>query len=148
MKRNARLTGWFEDDRRDRTQIDSSLAMVNIVLLLIFFFIASGTILASRDVAVALPETAKLSLEQLPSPLLEIGADGSMVLDGAQIPVGSLAAATVDTPVLHVLADRDTRAITLLETLEAERLIAVELRLVTVHRAGDGANIAAEGAGL
>jgi biopolymer transport protein ExbD len=122
------------DPRPAGARLDSSLAMVNIVLLLIFFFIASGTILASRDVTIALPLTSELSLESLPEPLLEVGADGSMLLNGEPVAAGGLAAATLDYPVLHVLADRDSNAITVLEVLEAEELIAVELRLVTVHR--------------
>ncbi|NRB16392.1 MAG: biopolymer transporter ExbD [Rhodobacteraceae bacterium] len=120
--------------QKEKPQLDSSLAMVNIVLLLIFFFIASGSLLASREVAVQLPLTSQLSLDVLPQPLLEVAMDGSMLLDGVPVPRGGLAEATLDEPVLHVLADRDSNAIALLEILEAENLIAVELRLVTVHR--------------
>lgn len=132
-----RFDSRFVDEERGRAKIDSSLAMVNIVLLLIFFFISSGSILASREVTVALPETINLSLDALPSPLLEIQPDGGMVLDGVEIAAGALAAATLDTPVLHVLADRDTNAIRVFEVLEAENLVAVELRLVTLHQAGE-----------
>ena len=37
--------------------IDSSLAIVNIVLLLIFFFLATGTLISSDSVDIELPET-------------------------------------------------------------------------------------------
>ncbi|MQQ10628.1 hypothetical protein GFB49_19415 [Epibacterium sp. SM1979] len=133
----SRFNSRFFEEERGQTKIDSSLAMVNIVLLLIFFFISSGSILASREVTVELPETTNLSLDTLPSPLLEIQSDGGMILDGVEIPVGALATATLDTPVLHVLADRDTNAIRVFEVLEAENLVAVELRLVTLHQAGE-----------
>ena len=81
-----------------------------------------------------MPLTSQLSLDALPQPLLEVATDGSMLLDGVSVPTGELAKATIDAPVLYVLADRDSNAISLLETLEAENLIAVELRLVTIHR--------------
>ena len=122
------------EQHEQRTQIDSSLAMVNIVLLLIFFFIASGTLMASQEARVELPLTVKLPLDALPQPMLEIGEDGSMLLDGSPITSGGLAAATIDEPLLHVLADRESNAIAILETLEAENLVAVEVRLVTIHR--------------
>lgn len=129
-----RLGSSLAASQTDKAQLDSSLAMVNIVLLLIFFFIASGSLLASREVTVQLPLTSQLSLDALPQPLLEVATDGAMLLDGLPVPPGTLAEATIDAPVLYVLADRDSNAISLLETLEAENLIAVELRLVTIHR--------------
>lgn len=129
-----RLGSSLAAPQTDKAQLDSSLTMVNIVLLLIFFFIASGSLLASREVTVQLPLTSQLSLDALPQPLLEVATDGSMLLDGVSVPTGELAKATIDAPVLYVLADRDSNAISLLETLEAENLIAVELRLVTIHR--------------
>lgn len=120
-----------------KRQVDASLAIVNVVLLLIFFFLASGSLTNSEDVLVALPETSDLPLDLLPKPLLVVGADGSMTLDGSSIAAGALSDALIDDPILHVLADRDTPALIVLETLAAEELIAVEIRLVTVHGRGD-----------
>ena len=64
-----RLGSSLAAPQTDKAQLDSSLAMVNIVLLLIFFFIASGSLLASREVTVQLPLTSQLSLDALPQPL-------------------------------------------------------------------------------
>jgi biopolymer transport protein ExbD len=134
MARRPRLP-----EPRERSKIDASLAIVNIVLLLIFFFLAAGSILNSASVEIALPETIDLPLDRLPEPLLVIGADRAMTLDGTALAPGSLADALIDDPILHVLADRDTNAVTVLETLAAEKLIAVEIRLVTLHTVtGDG----------
>ncbi|WP_052249799.1 biopolymer transporter ExbD [Tateyamaria sp. ANG-S1] len=117
-----------------RKAFDSSLAIINIVLLLIFFFLATGSLLSSRTVEVALPETTRLPLDLLPSPLLVVATDGSMTLDGNPLDTGTLSVALGDSPILHVLADRDLPATTLLSTLDDEALIAVEVRLVTLHR--------------
>ena len=58
-----RLGSSLAAPQTDKAQLDSSLAMVNIVLLLIFFFIASGSLLASREVTEQLPLTSQLSLD-------------------------------------------------------------------------------------
>ncbi|MEL6915914.1 MAG: biopolymer transporter ExbD [Pseudomonadota bacterium] len=112
---------------------DSSLAIINIVLLLIFFFLTTGSLLNSDAVELALPETTRLDLDQLPQPLLYVDADGIMTLGETVIAPGTLNAALTDAPRLHVLADRELSAALLLQMLADERLVAVEVRLVTVH---------------
>lgn len=124
---------------RERTPMDSSLAIVNIVLLLIFFFITTGSLSNSAAITFTLPDTTELPLDMLPEPLLTVTADGEMALNGRPIAAGNLAQALIDDPIVHVLADRDGNAGALFDLLDAEGLIAVELRLVTVHRKDAGA---------
>ena len=119
---------------RARPPMDSALATVNIVLLLIFFFLTTGTLSTPHQVGVTLPDTSTLPLDMLPKPLLIVGADGDLTLDGAPVTRGGLAAALGDDPTLHVLADRSGNAGALLDILADEDLIAVQVRLVTVHR--------------
>lgn len=118
---------------RPTKAIDSSLAIVNIVLLLIFFFLATGSLIASDSVEIDLPETTQLPLDLLPKPLLTVDADAAMTLDGIPLEPGNLAAAMLDYPTLHVLADRNLGAGTLLDLLAAEELVAVSVKLVTLH---------------
>ncbi len=113
--------------------IDSSLAIVNIVLLMIFFFLATGTLISSDSVEIDLPETTQLPLDLLPKPLLTVDADAQMALDGIPLVPGTLAEALIDYPTLHVLADRELGAGTLLDMLAAEELVAVNVKLVTLH---------------
>ncbi|MEL7126564.1 MAG: biopolymer transporter ExbD [Pseudomonadota bacterium] len=119
---------------RKGNKMDSGLAIVNIVLLLIFFFLTTGSLSNSTTVTVSLPETTELPLDLLPKPLLTVSVDGDLTLDGVPIERGGLAAALVDDPMLHVLADREANAGALLDLIAAEELIAVQVRLVTVHR--------------
>ncbi len=119
---------------RARLKIDSSLAIVNIVLLLIFFFLTTGSLSTSQQVVVTLPDTTTLPLDLLPKPLLTVDAQGELTLDGAPVTSGTLAAALGDSPTLHVLAERSGNAGELLDILADENLIAVQVRLVTVHR--------------
>ena len=131
MSRNVRLPA-----PEPKRKVDASLAIVNIVLLLLFFFLATGSLQESEEVRIALPNTSDLPLAQLPKPLLIVGADSSMILNGETLEPGGLSEALIDDPILHVLADRDTSALTVLETIAAENLIAVEIRLVTIHLSG------------
>ncbi|WP_415919107.1 ExbD/TolR family protein [Tateyamaria sp. SN6-1] len=119
---------------RERHKIDSGLAIVNIVLLLIFFFLTTGSLSNSTTVEVSLPETTELPLDLLPKPLLTVSVDGDLTLDGVPIERGTLAEALVDYPLLHVLADREANAGALFDLIAEEKLIAVQVRLVTVHR--------------
>lgn len=119
---------------RQGNKVDSGLAIVNIVLLLIFFFLTTGSLSNSTTVTVSLPETTELPLDLLPKPLLTVSVEGALTLDGVPIERGSLAEALVDDPMLHVLADREANAGELLDLIAAEELIAVQVRLVTVHR--------------
>lgn len=120
--------------RANRTSLDSSLTIVNIVLLLIFFFLTTGSLQNSDSIAIALPETSELALDQLPKPLLAIAADGSLTLNDEPIAPGTLAERTLDEAVLHILADRGSSAAQILETLADENLSAIQIRLVTVHQ--------------
>ncbi|MCH2164957.1 MAG: biopolymer transporter ExbD [Marinovum sp.] len=129
-----RLGSRISDNDGRRAELDSSLAIVNIVLLLIFFFLATGSILASGEVKIALPDTSDLPLDMLPEPLLVINEDGSMQLNSTPIEPGTLAELTLDDPILHILADRDSNAQQVLEVIAKENLIAQEIRLVTLHR--------------
>ena len=120
--------------RRTSQRMDSALAIVNIVLLLIFFFLTTGSLSNSTVVTVTLPDTTELPLDLLPKPLLTVSPEGEMTLDGVPVPQGGLAAALIDDPMLHVLADREANAAALFDLIDAENLIAVQVRLVTVHR--------------
>ena len=119
---------------RQGNKVDSGLAIVNIVRLLIFFFLTTGSLSNSTTVTVSLPETTELPLDLLPKPLLTVSVEGALTLDGVPIERGSLAEALVDDPMLHVLADREANAGELLDLIAAEELLAVQVRLVTVHR--------------
>ena len=119
---------------REGNKMDSGLAIVNIVLLLIFFFLTTGSLSNSTTVTVSLPETTELPLDLLPKPLLTVSLEGDLTLDGVPIERGGLAQALIDDPMLHVLADREANAGELLDLIAAEELIAVQVRLVTVHR--------------
>ncbi|SEW40108.1 biopolymer transport protein ExbD [Cognatiyoonia koreensis] len=122
-------------------QLDTSLAIVNIVLLLILFFLATGQLLNPPKQDVDLAETSELPLDELPSPILIITADGSWELDGARVAPDLLGTAVNNLPepvILHVMVNREAPASALMEVLAQPELAETEMRLVTVRRVVSG----------
>lgn len=122
---------------RERIQPDVSLAIVNIVLLLILFFLATGALInASATEGVDVAETTDLPIEQLPRPILVVTSGGGLVLDGEPVLAEALETALSGASLLHVLIDRTAPAMDLLELLEQPGLAQLDIRLVTIHRRG------------
>ena len=120
-----------------RSELDVSLAIVNIVLLLIFFFLATGRLLNPVGPELDLSETTELPLDQLPSPILIVGEDGSWQLDGQDVAQANLGVAldTLEQPVtLHLLIDRAAPANSMISVLNLPELAEREVKLVTLHK--------------
>ncbi|PID35332.1 MAG: biopolymer transporter ExbD [Rhodobacterales bacterium] len=115
------------------TKVDNSLFIINIVLLLILFFLATGQLMNSRDVPMVLSRTTELDIEALPKPLLMVGEDGALSLDGEAVQPDDLAAALADASAVHVLIAREAPATDLIELMSRPALERVEVHLVTVH---------------
>lgn len=119
-----------------RVRLDVSLAIVNIVLLLIFFFLATGRLLNPVGPGLALPETVDLPLDQLPSPILVIGTEGDWSLNGTSLAPELLDVALQELPppvTLHLLIHKDASANTLIGLMNRPELSDIELRLVTTR---------------
>ena len=119
--------------------LDVSLAIVNIVLLLIFFFLATGQLLNPPAADVELAETSELPLDQLPSPVLVVVSDGSWELDGEPVAPDllELALEPLERPLtLHILINREAPATSLIAVMNRPELAEAELRLVTLRTAG------------
>ena len=119
-----------------RIQLDVSLAIVNIVLLLIFFFLATGSLMNAPTYGVDLSETEELPIEILPKPILILDRAGQMSLDSLPIESDALAAAVDGAPLLHVLIDRVAPAQGLVDLLTRPELDATEVKLVTIRTRG------------
>lgn len=121
----------------EKVSLDFSLAIVNIVLLLILFFLATGQLLNPPAKDVDLAETSELPLDQLPAPILVVSTDGAWELDGTPVAPDLLGTAIADLPqpvVLHVMINRDAPATALMEVLANPDLANTEMRLVTLRK--------------
>lgn len=123
--------------RTERAHIDTSLSIVNIVLLLLFFFMIVGQT-ARPDPEIALSTTEDLPLEQLPEPILIIKENGDWELDGEPVSPELLPAAMSDQPgnLLHLMIDRSASAQLLVTALNNPVLGNYDLRLVTLNDRG------------
>jgi biopolymer transport protein ExbD len=121
---------------------DFILPMINIVFLLLLFFLTAGSLANRNEAQSAIPITATLPLERLPRPLLLVQSDGSLELDGRPVTrddvvrsVRNGAAGTGEAAMpVSVLADPDMPATTLLTLVDALRAEGVGIRLVTLRR--------------
>lgn len=122
--------------RRRHTTIDVSLAIVNIVLLLIFFFLVTGQISAEKPSDnIDLPVSSNLPLDQLPRPLLMVTPGGEWLLDGTEVAPDLLGVALDALPeplTLHLLLDRGAPADLLVVVLRNPALAQRPVRLVTL----------------
>lgn len=115
-------------------RLDVSLAIVNIVLLLIFFFLVLGRLdpaeLRETDIAL----TLDLPLDQLPPPVLVIREQDDWLLDGETVSP-DLVAIALDTMAedqpLHLVMDRFAPAGLLAMVLAHPGLSERNIRLVT-----------------
>ena len=127
---------------RKRVQLDISYSVVNIVLLMIFFFLATGRLVNPVRHDISLAETSELPLESLPSPILVVTANGGWQLDGQDVAPELLPAALNSLPqplILHVLINRDAPASALMAVINRPELQTVPMRLVTLRPEEAGA---------
>lgn len=120
-----------------RVQMDVAYAVVNIVLLLIFFFLATGRLVNPVRPEFSLAETSELPLDALPAPILVVGRGGDWQLDGRDLSPELLGAALGALPqpvVLHILINRDAPAGALVSVINRPELQDVSLRLVTLRQ--------------
>ena len=124
----------------DRLKPDISLFIVNIVLLLILFFLATGQIMNGAPADKRLAITHDLPLDLLPQPLLEIGASGVLSLNSEPVTGDDLDGLLVGETDLYVLVDGAIDAVRLVEILARDDLAAFNVELVTIaNRSGNGA---------
>ncbi|MDO5622833.1 MAG: biopolymer transporter ExbD [Paracoccus sp. (in: a-proteobacteria)] len=117
--------------RPARPRAEAALAIINIVLLLVFFFLLSGQ---NRPVpaGIILPETVALPAGTLPPLTLELHGGGEWRIEGQAIAPELLGAALPpgDAPV-HLATDRDLPAGELMQALRSPELAGRQIRLVT-----------------
>jgi biopolymer transport protein ExbD len=118
-----------------RFRPDFSLATVNIVLLLLLYFLVVGDPADPEERAVMPPTTRDLPLEGLPRPLLVAGPGAALALDGTAVSRADLRDRIVSgtLPRVNLLVGRDHPARELLELVGALAAAGAEIRMVTLR---------------
>lgn len=126
--------------RHETRKPDFSLAMVNIVLLLVLFFIVVGAPADPAERDIRLPEVRDLPIEALPRPLLRLTSGDGLVLDGQIVARTALISAIRqgDGPqMLHLLVARDHAARAVLALSAELGAAGAQVKLVTVRSGPD-----------
>ena len=104
--------------------LDFAVPAINIVFLLLLFFITNGSQVNRPELTVAPPTVERLPGDRLPRPLLAVSADGALHLDGDAVSEQELrerlSAPGTAAATLNILADR---------TMPARDLLALMGRL-------------------
>lgn len=109
-----------------RPRGEPTIALINIIFLMLIFFMIAGTLTPSLDSRIALVETAKLE-GRAPPDVAVILSDGSLTYRENPITVGEIvtlareSSTEADSPAIRIVPDRTLSADTLLR-------IASELR--------------------
>lgn len=124
-----------------RRKPDFSLSMINIVFLLLLFFLVAGNIVQKAETTVAPPLTDEIPPGNLPRPLLLLAPGEPMLLDGVPVSldeVAGQAGAKTQRPgtFLNILAERDMPARPLLDVVERLAAAGVPTRIVTLDSGG------------
>jgi biopolymer transport protein ExbD len=130
---------------RPREKLDFPFAIINVILLLLFFFIVTGSIVGKNETGVAPPLTSQLATERLPRPLLAIDKTGALYLDEVPTSLPQAIAhvqklaqdSSSPQQVLNVITDRTFSAQRFLAIVDEIRRAGIAVRIVTVDdRAG------------
>ncbi len=131
-------------EARGRDDHDRLIPMINVVFLLLTFFLMAGTLRVADSSGIEPPDAATSGKLERGNPVLTVTSDGEIALDGETVildsAVASIGAMLQATPglTLHIRADRDAPASIILPLLRALRDAGVEkLRLIAVKRAAD-----------
>ena len=127
---------------RARRRPDFSLATINIVFLLLLFFLIAGSVVQKAETTVDIPLATKLPVENLPRPLLVVSYDDALFLDGLPITQETLAARATESlkvrgDFINILAERDQPATRLLDVLDILSGAGLPARIVTVKDDAD-----------
>lgn len=122
---------------RKRPKPDFSLAVINIVFLLLLFYLVTGSLMRPEEMQADAPVTSELKPDLLPRPLLVVAADGTLLLDGVSVDRAALGVAAQgavgEGGVLNVLADRSMAGRAFLELLAQLDAGGVPLRIVSLR---------------
>ncbi len=124
---------------RPKSDDERILPLINVVFLLLIFFMLAGRLAASDPFQIAPPESASEGASAARDLVVLVGADGRLALDGAVMDEAALRTALADRlsagedMKLHLKADGNAQATRVVAVMELLREAGVEkLKLLTV----------------
>jgi biopolymer transport protein ExbD len=126
--------------KRHRERLEFALPTINVIFLLMLYFLIAGTIVQKNELTFAPPETARVATARLPRPLLVVNDATDMTLDGVKVDATTLVAASeaaladpkAPSQQINILAPAEMQAAPFLEVLAALGAAQVPVRVITV----------------
>ncbi len=75
---------------RRRERLEFALPTINVIFLLMLYFLVAGTLVQRSEMGVIPPQTSQFPKDRLPRPLLLISATGAYSIDGQAVDEASL----------------------------------------------------------
>ena len=147
--------------RKPRESMEFALPTINVIFLLMLYFLIAGTIVQNDELSVIPPVTTETPTDRLPRPLLVVHEDGRLQLDGTAVTADTLMAVAAEavlrspTQQLNVLAPAEMSAGPFLELINAFAASNIPVRVVMIEetalmtptrRAAEAAEAAAQAA--
>lgn len=131
--------------RSARTSEENVLPLINIVFLLLIFFMIAGALSATQPFALDPPTVTEAAADEPPRDGVAIAADGRLAFAGEAVDIGELAERAVEwrdqadpDAALSVQADAAAPSEYLLEVVDRLREAGIaRIRLIAVGGAGD-----------
>lgn len=125
-----------------RERLEFALPTINVIFLLMLYFLIAGTIVQNDELSVVPPVTAETPTDRLPRPLLVVNGDGGFMLDGRPLSRQELVLAAAEVvarsqgQALNVLAPAEMAAGPFLEIINAFAASSIPVRIVMIDRSG------------
>lgn len=123
---------------REKKQADRAIALINIVFLMLIFFLIAGTVAPPLERGVSLIATADADSAAPPDALF-VTADGHLRARGEEVEAETFAAAFIgrdNAAVLKIAPDRDLPAEKLIDLVGRLRAAGVERISIVTEREG------------
>ena len=130
----------LNSNKRSRNDDDAVMPLINVVFLLLIFFMIAGTLTSTDPFEISPPSSSSSVNEEIGTLTLLVGPNGELALDGEMVPQSdlesALAARLLENPeiVLRLKADGGAKANDIIEVMEVIRAAgADELNLLTLE---------------
>lgn len=126
---------------KPRERMEFALPTINVIFLLMLYFLIAGTIVQNDELSVTPPVTTEAPTDRLPRPLLVVNEAGGLLLDGMPLTREELMAAAAESVMhsqdqtLNVLAPAAMAAAPFLELINAFAASHIPVRVVMIDKA-------------
>jgi biopolymer transport protein ExbD len=131
---------------RRRERMEFALPTINVIFLLMLYFLVAGTLVQRSEMGVVPPQTSEFPKDRLPRPLLLISSTGAYSIDGRPVDEANLVSVARSvladpkalTAMINILAPADMAAAPFLKVLSALDAARVPVRVVTLDKKTPG----------